>query len=108
MGHRSRRTVAIFWRWYAALLLANALDLLFTYVAVERGFEELNPLLRPILLTPWPAGVKMAVLVVLACGLWQVVRHARHPGRTLSLLQGATAVYLIVVAIHVVGLYGRT
>ena len=57
------------WRWFSALLLANASDLLFTYTAVERGIQEWNPVLRPVVLTPWPAVTKLVVLCLLGYGL---------------------------------------
>jgi hypothetical protein len=93
----------IFWRWYAALLLANAVDLLFTYAAVERGIAEWNPILRPFVLTPWPPLVKLAAFALLGYGLWQVVRHGRRPGTILVLLQSATLVYLVVIGLHLAG-----
>lgn len=94
----------IFWRWYAALLLANALDLLFTYAAVERGIGEWNPVMRPFVLTPWPPIVKLAAFALLGYGLWQVVRYGRRPGTILVLLQSATVVYLVVIGLHLAGL----
>ncbi len=96
-----------FWRWYSALLLANALDLLFTYTAIERGFHEWNPLLQPMLLTPWLIVVKLAVFAPLAWGLWHTVRRDRAIRPVLSLLQSVTMVYLFVIALHVVGLFAR-
>jgi hypothetical protein len=93
------------WRWYSALLLANASDLLFTYTAVERGFQEWNPVLRPMLLTPWPAVTKLAVMCLLGYGLWNMVRQAHATGRALALLRGATLIYLLVVAFHIVALF---
>jgi hypothetical protein len=93
------------WRWYSALFLANASDLLFTYTAVERGFQEWNPVLRPVLLTPWPAVTKLAVLCVLGYGLWSMVRQSHATGRALALLRGATLVYLLVIVFHVLALF---
>jgi hypothetical protein len=93
------------WRWYSALLLANASDLLFTYTAVERGFQEWNPVLRPMLLTPWPAVTKFAVMCLLGYGLWNMVRQSHTTGRALTLLRGATLVYLLVVALHILALF---
>jgi hypothetical protein len=98
------RLTRVFWRWYAALLLANALDLLFTYIAAERGIDELNPVMRPLLLTPWPAVVKLAAFSLLGFGLWQVVRNGRRPELILVLLQGVTILYLLVIGVHLLGL----
>ncbi|MGH2395912.1 MAG: DUF5658 family protein [bacterium] len=97
----SRKT----WRWYWVLLLANALDLLFTYTALERGFEEWNPLLRPILLTIWPATLKLAAFAILAYGLWQLTRRPGAARRMAVLMQSTAMVYLAVIAIHLVGLF---
>jgi hypothetical protein len=95
------------WRWYAVLLLTNALDLLFTYVAAERGIDELNPILRPFLLTPWPPLAKGMVFVLLAVGLWIVATrgHSRLP--VLQILRSAAYAYLAMIAIHVVALLAR-
>jgi hypothetical protein len=92
------------WRWYAALTLGNALDLLLTYAALERGFHEWNPLLRPVILTPWPVVAKAGLLVLLAVCLWQVLRVVPGRATPLTALQAATLVYAGTVAYHVVGL----
>lgn len=92
------------WRWYAALLIANALDLLLTYVALERGFREWNPLLQSVILTPWPVVAKAAMLALLAWCLWQIARLVPARCRILPALQSATMVYIGVVAYHIVGL----
>ncbi len=93
------------WRWYWVLLLANALDLLFTYTAVERGIEEWNPLLRPFLLTPWPALLKFAAFGILAYGLWQLAWRPRSARRIGALVQSTAMMYLAVIVIHLVGLF---
>ena len=92
------------WRWYWALLLANALDLLFTYTAVERGVEEANVLLRPILLTPWPAVAKFTALGLLAGGLLLLVWQGGRAGRVLAMVRATALVYLLVVGFHLLGL----
>lgn len=112
MAARSARlllpaTARPLWRWYAVLLLANALDLLFTYTAVERGIDELNPLLRPLLLTPWPTILKAVVLVLLAIGLWALARRDGSRLPVLLILRGAAFVYVVLIAFHVVGLLTR-
>src|SRR3989304_2690800 len=70
------------WRWYWALLVANALDLLLTYVAVQRGLQETNRVLQPILFTPWPIVLKFSALGILAVGLLYVTPTGRRPLRT--------------------------
>ena len=94
----------ILWRWYAVLLLANALDVLFTYTAAERGFQELNPILKPILLTPWPVMWKLGALTLLAYGLWQLAESRQRSLPVLGLLQSATTIYLVVIVLHVFAL----
>ena len=92
------------WRWFSALILANASDLLFTYTAVERGIQEWNPVLRPVVLTPWPAVTKLVVLCLLGYGLWNMVQQSHTIGRAFAFLRGVTLVYLRVIAFHVLAL----
>jgi len=93
------------WRWYWVLLLTNAMDLLFTYTAVERGFEEWNPLLRPFLLTAWPVALKGTAFLVLGYGLWQLMQRPRSARRISVMIQSTAMMYLAVIAIHLVGLF---
>lgn len=93
------------WRWYWVLLLANALDLLLTYTAVERGIEEWNPLLRPVLFTMWPATLKLAAFTVLAYGIWCLTQRPNGARRIIVLIQSTAMMYLAVIALHLVGLY---
>jgi hypothetical protein len=92
------------WRWYSALMLSNTLDLLFTYTAVERGYEEGNPVLRPLLLTPWPIAGKIVLFGLLGLTLWRLTQSAPGPRRLLAVLRAATLVYVVVLAIHALGL----
>lgn len=91
------------WRWYILLLVANYLDLAFTYMGLSQGtFFEANPLVRPHLYTWWPVLMKAAPLAGLALGVYAVLSHAQHlQPRVLSALRFATAVYTIVLALHV-------
>ncbi len=101
-------TAKALWRWYAVLLLANALDLLFTYVAVERGIEELNPVLRPLLLTPWPTVGKTVAFCLLAVSLWMIVKREGNRLPVLSMLRGAAVAYLVVIVFHLLGLLANS
>jgi hypothetical protein len=92
------------WRSYWALVVLNAVDLLFTYTAVERGVDEANVLLRPVLLTPWPLTIKMAALVLLALALAQAAQSTSRIPRVLRMLRLAVGVYLVVTFFHVLGL----
>jgi len=92
------------WRWYWALLVANALDLLLTYVAVQRGLQETNRVLQPILFTPWPIVLKFSALGILAVGLLYVTPTGRRPFRVLRMVRVAGVFYLGVLLFHLLGL----
>lgn len=92
------------WRWYGVLLVANALDLLFTYVAVQRGVGEMNWILQPILLTPWPTVLKFSALGLLGVGLLYVMPVGRRPFRMLQMVRATAYFYLGVLLFHLVGL----
>jgi hypothetical protein len=92
------------WRWYWTLFIANALDLLLTYVAVQRGVSEVNRVLEPILFTPWPLILKFAVLVALAAGLLALRPSGRRPFRILQMVRVTAVFYLGVLLFHLVGL----
>ena len=94
------------WRWYILLLIANELDLAYTYVGLSRGaFLEGNPWLGPLLLTWWPIIVKVICLAGLALGIL-VILEAGLPRqrRVLRALRMATAVYTAVLILHIVNL----
>ena len=94
------------WRWYILLLIANELDLAYTYVGLSRGaFLEGNPWMGPLLLTWWPITVKVTALGGLGLGIL-VILEAGVPRqrRVLSALRMATAVYTAVLVLHVVNL----
>lgn len=94
------------WRSYIVLLIANELDLAYTYFGLSRGgFLEWNPWLRPHLLTWWPIGVKVGCLAALGVGIF-VILSAGLPRqqRVLRAMRVATAVYAGVLVLHVVNL----
>src|SRR3989304_5304499 len=88
------------WHWYWVLVIANALDLLFTSTAAERGVHEANVILRPVLLTPWPPLVKLAALALLAAGLTSIIRARRIPSPALRKVHLSGWIYLGVVIFH--------
>jgi hypothetical protein len=92
------------WRWYWALWIANALDLVFTYRAAEQGVGELNGILAPLLWTPWPTVMKFTILTVLGLGLTLVIPRGLRPARVLRLVRIVTFVYLGLVGFHLLGL----
>jgi len=92
------------WRWYWALLVANALDLALTYVAVGRGLQETNRVLEPILFTPWPVVLKFSALGLLAAGLLFVRPVGRRPFRLLMMVRVTAVFYLAILLFHLVGL----
>lgn len=98
------QTIRGIWRWYWTLFVANALDLLLTYVAVQRGMSETNWVLQPILFTPWPLILKFAALVALAGGLLALIPSGRRPFRILQMVRVTAVFYLGVLLFHVVGL----
>ncbi len=99
-----QQTLRGIWRWYWALLVANALDLLLTYVALRRGLQETNRVLQPILFTPWPVVLKFSALGILALGLLYVTPAGRRPFRILRMVRVAAAFYLGVLLFHLLGL----
>lgn len=94
------------WRWYVVLFIANELDLLYTYFGLGQGFfHEANPLLRPHLYTWWPITIKAVALAGLALGIAAAVRAAFHRRRrVLTVLRAVTAIYGIVLILHLVTL----
>src|SRR5439155_2367228 len=91
---------------YILLLIANELDLAYTYVGLSRGaFLEGNPWLGPLLLTWWPIAIKVICLAGLALGIL-VILEAGLPRqrRVLRALRVATAVYTAVLILHIVNL----
>ncbi len=92
------------WRWYVSLLIANELDLVYTYVGVARGaFSEANPWLGPLLHTWWPIGVKAGALALLAVGIAAAGRTApSRQARVLRAVRLAAAVYAGVLVLHLV------
>ncbi len=94
------------WRWYILLLIANELDLAYTYFGLSRGaFLEGNPWMEPYLLTWWPIGVKAVCLAGLAVGIIAVLSAGLvRQQRVLRALRAATAVYAAVLVLHVVNL----
>lgn len=94
------------WRWYVVLLIANELDLVFTYLGLSRGtFLEANPLVRPYLYTWWPFVMKLAPLAGLALAIAVVVRRGQHlHPRTLTAIRLAAVIYGGILLLHVLTL----
>jgi len=94
------------WRWYILLLIANELDLAYTYFGLSRGaFLEGNPWMEPYLLTWWPIGVKVVCLAALAVGIVAALSAGLvRQQRVLRALRVATGVYAAVLVLHVVNL----
>ena len=94
------------WRSYIVLLIANELDLVYTYFGLSRGsFLEWNPWLKPHLLTWYPLTIKAVGLAALALGIVAVLRVGTpRQRRALLVLQTATAVYAGVLVLHLINL----
>jgi hypothetical protein len=75
-----------------ALLALNILDLLLTNLSITRfGGTEVNPLMMPIVGTPWAVLAKVGIpILVMALAL-----RVRSP-RTIRFLRFAVAVYVLV------------
>lgn len=100
------------WRSYILLFIANELDLVYTYFGLGHGFfQEANPIVRPYLYTWWPIAMKIAALAGLALAIVAVVQAGRNTQqRMLGVMQLITAVYAIVLVMHLVTLlraFGR-
>ena len=95
------------WRWYTLLVIANMLDLVFTYFGLSHGFfYEANPIAQAHLYTLWPLAVKAGGLTLLAVGIYAALRTTRRPRQRQLLAFGAVlltmSVYGVVVVLHVV------
>jgi hypothetical protein len=88
------------------VLIANELDLVYTYVGAARGaFWEANPWLGPLLYTWWPIGVKAGSLALLAVGVALAARQApARQERVRMALRLVATVYAAVLALHLIAL----
>ncbi len=91
------------WRWYFILVIANLLDLAFTYFGLSHGiFSEANPLVRSHLFTLWPVAVKIGGLGLLALGIGAVLQSTLRRQRfVLRAVRLTTGVYAAVIVLHV-------
>lgn len=94
------------WRWYLMLFIANELDLVYTYFGLSNGrFHEANPFLAPLLYSFWPITLKLVPLAGLALGVFVVLRSTvRRQQRVLSFIRLATAIYVIILVMHLINL----
>lgn len=94
------------WRWYIMLFIANELDLVYTYFGLNNGgFHEANPFLAPHLYSWWPIILKIVPLAGLALGVYVAIRSSqRRQMRVLSFLRIATAIYVVILVMHLVNL----
>lgn len=94
------------WRWYILLVIANELDLVYTYFGLSHGrFLEANPIIRPHLYTWWPIAMKAAGLAGLALAVALVLQMSLpRQRRVLEVLRLVTAVYVVVLVMHVVNM----
>ena len=94
------------WRWYVMLFIANELDLVYTYFGLSNGrFHEANPFLAPHLYSWWPIILKIVPLAGLALGIYVALRgNSRYQRRVLSLIRVATAIYVVILVMHLVNL----
>lgn len=95
------------WRWYSLLVIANLLDLIFTYFGLSRGFfHEANPIAAARLDTFWPIGMKAIGLTLFAFGILGALRTTRRPQQRQRFALGAVVlsvgIYGFVVLLHIV------
>jgi hypothetical protein len=90
------------WRLYVLLVIANELDLVFTYVGLNTGtFVEANPLMAPLLFTAWPMAMKFFPLAGLALALSAAVEGEPPRRRAHGAVSAAAGVYAVVLILHV-------
>lgn len=95
------------WRWYSLLVIANLLDLVFTYFGLSHGFfHEGNPIVAAQLYTFWPMGIKAGGLALLALGIVAVLRTTRRPRQrqmlAFKVVVATVGIYGFVIFLHVV------
>lgn len=105
--HPKQLLTSKLWRLYALLVIANMLDLVFTYFGLSHGFfQEANPFAQARLYTMWPMAMKAGGLSLLAVGIYAALRTTRRPRQRQLLALGAVlltvSIYGVVVVLHVV------
>ena len=105
--HPKQLLTSKLWRLYALLVIANMLDLVFTYFGLSHGFfQEANPFAQARLYTMWPMAMKAGGLALLAVGIYGALRTTRRPRQRQLLALGAVlltvSIYGVVVVLHVV------
>jgi len=87
----------------ASIVALNVADMAFTFAALDRGLEELNPVVAALLDTGhgFAAFVKIGVAVVLAAAGWRFRRYRRVIEAALLV----AAVMAGVVVYHLLGLF---
>ncbi len=105
--HAKQLFTSKLWRLYALLVIANMLDLVFTYFGLSHGFfQEANPIAQARLYTMWPMVMKAGGLSLLAVGIYAALRTTRRPRQRQLLALGAVlltvSIYGVVVVLHVV------
>ncbi len=98
-GDRWRAVVADpRWALYAGLVVLNVLDLITTVMVLDRGGEERNPFVQPLVENMWHVGVLKALVLVLVATLLTRCRGSRIAELSLA---GTTGWYLAVVSWNV-------
>ena len=84
------------------LNVMNALDMMLTLQATDRGAGEANPIIRALLGTgvPQAFAVKLLIVALASLAIWHLKRY--RAGITVGIV--AAAAYAMVVAYHVVNL----
>lgn len=78
-------------RWLLALTGFQVADIVLTSLALRAGAHEANPLLSPVIHTPLPLLLKLALI---AC-VWLLT--TRLPQRSMRWIKFTTAIYAVVI-----------
>ena len=86
------------WGLFVGLVVLNVLDLITTALVLDRGGEERNPFVQPLVDNLWHVGVLKALVLVLVASLLTRCRGSRIAELSLA---GTTGWYLAVVSWNV-------
>lgn len=87
-----------------ALAVFNVMDYLFTRWCLNRGFVEANPLMVPIVDTPWFFVIKVVLVPLALYAIWCVRGEIRQvAGAFINLalcVYSALMLYFIIIGVH--------
>ena len=86
------------WALFVSLIVLNVLDLITTSMVLERGGQERNPFVQPLVDNLWHVGLLKALVLVIVATLLTRCRGSRVAELSLA---GTTGWYLAVVCWNV-------